>query len=117
MRYATERFSAQPNTSVYIEAGAADWLRDDVAKALRILVPAGIGVARGFALNSTHYDSTARQIRFAADISRALEARGIPGKFAVVNTARTAGRSRATSTTARTTTTPEPAPTATTPDA
>ena len=87
MRYATERFSAQPNTSVYIEAGAADWLRDDVAKALRILVPAGIGVARGFALNSTHYDSTARQIRFAADISRALEARGIPGKFAVVNTA------------------------------
>ena len=44
-------------------------------------------VARGFALNSTHYDSTARQIRFAADISRALEARGIPGKFAVVNTA------------------------------
>ena len=87
MRYATARFEQQPNTSVYIEAGAADWLRDDPAEALRILVPAGIRLARGFALNSTHYDSTARQVRFAADISRALEARGIPGKYAVVNTA------------------------------
>lgn len=87
IRYATERFSALPNTSVYIEAGAADWLREDVRKALRILLPAGVSMARGFALNSTHYDSTERQVRFAADISRALEARGIPDKFAVVNTA------------------------------
>jgi endoglucanase len=87
IRYATERFAQQPNTSVYIEAGAADWLRDDPAKALRILLPAGIRSARGFALNSTHYDSTARQIRFAAAISQALAARGIPDKYAVVNTA------------------------------
>jgi hypothetical protein len=87
MRYATARFTALPDTSVYIEAGAADWLRDDPAKALRILEPAGIRLARGFALNSTHYDSTARQIRFAADISKALDARGIPGKYAVINTA------------------------------
>lgn len=87
MRYATERFAEQPNTSVYIEAGAADWLRDDAAKALRILVPAGIRSARGFALNSTHYDSTARQVRFAAAIARALEARGITDKYAVINTA------------------------------
>jgi endoglucanase len=87
LRYATERFAGQPNTSVYIEAGAADWLRDDPAKALRILVPAGVSMARGFALNSTHYDSTARQVRFAAAISKALAARGIPGKYAVINTA------------------------------
>jgi hypothetical protein len=87
MRYATERFAQQPNASIYIEAGAADWLRDDPAKALRILVPAGIRSARGFALNSTHYDSTARQVRFAAAIARALEERGIPGKYAVINTA------------------------------
>ncbi len=86
IRYATQRFTAQPNTSVYIEVGAADWLREDVAKALRILVPAGIELARGFALNSTHYDSTARQVRFAADIARALERRRIPDKHAVINT-------------------------------
>jgi endoglucanase len=87
MRYATERFAEHPNVSVYIEAGAADWLRDDPAKALRILVPAGIRSARGFALNSTHYDSTERQVRFAAAISEALAERGIPGKYAVINTA------------------------------
>jgi hypothetical protein len=87
MRYAAEKFSGLANTSVYIEVGAADWLRDDPAKALRILVPAGIRSARGFALNSTHYDSTARQIRFAAAISQALDARGIPDKYAVINTA------------------------------
>jgi hypothetical protein len=87
MRYATERLEQQPNVSVYIEVGAADWLRDDVAKALKILVPAGVRSARGFALNSTHYDSTERQVRFAAAISKALAARGIPGKYAVVNTA------------------------------
>ena len=40
---------------------ALERLRDDPAKALRILVPAGVSMARGFALNSTHYDSTARQ--------------------------------------------------------
>jgi hypothetical protein len=87
MRYATERLAQQPNVSVYIEVGAADWLRDDVGKALRILVPAGVASARGFALNSTHYDSTARQVRFAAAISQALAARGIPDKYAVINTA------------------------------
>ncbi len=87
MRYATERFSQQPNTSVYIEVGAADWLRDDPVKALKILVPAGIASARGFALNSTHYDSTERQVHFAAAIALALASRGITGKYAVINTA------------------------------
>jgi endoglucanase len=87
MRYATERFAAQPNTSVYIEVGAADWLRDNARTALKILVPAGISTARGFALNSTHYDSTARQVHFAAAVSKALAKRGIPDKYAVINTA------------------------------
>ena len=50
-------------------------------------MPAGIRDARGFALNGTHYDSTERQIRFAADISKALGNRGIPGKYAVIDTA------------------------------
>jgi endoglucanase len=87
IRYAVRKLSALANTSVYIEAGAADWLRDDPKEALKILVPAGIRDARGFALNGTHYDSTERQIRFAADISKALRDRGIPGKYAVINTA------------------------------
>lgn len=87
MHYAVEKFTAQPHTTVYIEAGAADWLKDDVDRALKILVPAGVDLARGFAFNSTHYDSTARQIRFGARVAQALEAQGISGKKFVINTA------------------------------
>src|SRR4051812_1928660 len=51
--YAAHVFSALPGVSVYIDAGASDWLRDDPAKAVQLLVPAGIDTARGFALHST----------------------------------------------------------------
>jgi hypothetical protein len=86
IRYSVRKYAAHPNTSVYIDAGASDWLRDDAARAARILVPAGVEYARGFAFNSTHYVSTARDVRFAATVSRELARRGIPGKRAVINT-------------------------------
>ncbi len=87
IRYAVRMLSALPNTSVYIDAGAADWNRDDPQKAVRMLFPMGIRWARGFALNSTHYDSTERQVRYAAEVSQALAKRGIPDKYGVINTA------------------------------
>jgi hypothetical protein len=87
IRYGVRKLSALPNTSVYIDAGAADWNRDDPKKALSMLLPMGIRYARGFALNSTHYDSTERQVKYAAEVSRALAARGMPGKYGVINTA------------------------------
>src|SRR5262245_22687593 len=87
IRYGVRKLAALPNTVVYIDAGAADWNRDDPKTALKILLPAGIRYARGFALNSTHYDSTERQIRYSAAVSKALAARGIPGKYGVINTA------------------------------
>ena len=72
-----------------------------------MLIPMGIRWARGFALNSTHYDSTERQVRYSADIARALAARGMPGQVRRHQHLRpTAGPSRATSTAARTSTTP-----------
>ncbi len=86
IRYAAKAFSALPNTSVYIDAGASDWLRDKPARAARILMPAGVANVRGFALNSTHYVSTARDIRFGAAVVRALARRGVPGKHFVINT-------------------------------
>jgi hypothetical protein len=52
-----------------------------------MLFPMGIRWARGFALNSTHYDSTERQVRYAAEVSQALAKRGIPDKYGVINTA------------------------------
>lgn len=85
--YASRTFSALPNTSVYIDAGASDWLRNDPAKALKILLPAGIDVARGFALNSTHYASTSAEIAYGTAVVQALGAAGYPDKHFVVNTA------------------------------
>lgn len=85
--YAARVFSALPNTSVYIDAGASDWLRNDPAKALAILLPAGIDVARGFALNSTHYASTSAEIAYGTAVVAALAAAGYPDKHFVVNTA------------------------------
>ncbi|QIG42128.1 glycoside hydrolase family 6 protein [Nocardioides anomalus] len=85
--YASHVFSALPNVSVYIDAGASDWLRDDPAKALQILLPAGIDTARGFALNSTHYASTSAEVAFGTSVVQALAAAGYPDKHFVVNTA------------------------------
>ncbi len=86
IRYGVRTLSALPNTSVYIDAGAADWQRDNAQKAVSMLVPMGVRWARGFALNSTHYDSTERQIRHAAKIAKALAKRGMTDKYAVINT-------------------------------
>jgi endoglucanase len=88
--YAARVLSAQPRTSVYVETGAADWphagSQGGVAAAVKILVRGGIRYARGFALNSTHFDATADEIARAAAVSQALAAAGYPGRKAVINT-------------------------------
>jgi endoglucanase len=85
--YASHVFSALPNVSVYIDAGASDWLRSDPATAVRLLAPAGIDSARGFALNSTHYAATSSEIEFGTAVVAALAAAGYADKHFVVNTA------------------------------
>ncbi len=85
--WATRTFSALPNTAVYIDAGASDWPSKDPKKATDILMPASIQYARGFALNSTHYTSTAANVAFGTQIVNELARRGVPGKHFVVNTA------------------------------
>jgi hypothetical protein len=77
---------ADTGAMVYIDAGASDWLRDDPARAYRILRYAGIEYARGFAFNSTHYVSTGRDIRFGAKVVAELASHGIADKHFVVNT-------------------------------
>lgn len=83
--YAARLFSGLPHTTVYIDVGAADWTTP--AQAVSLLRAAGIGAARGFALNATHYDSTANEIRFGAGVVRRLAAAGIAGRHFVINTA------------------------------
>ena len=85
--YAAERLAQQPNASVYIDVGASDWPKDDPRTAATILERAGVEHARGFALNATHYTSTAENIRHGAAVVDELARRGIPGTHFVVSTA------------------------------
>jgi endoglucanase len=88
--YAAKVLSALPHTSVYVEAGAADWphagAQGGVDAAVRILVRGGIEYAHGFALDSTHYDSTVDEVARAAAIAQRLAALGYPDRKAVINT-------------------------------
>lgn len=91
IRYSAQVLSALPNTSVYIDAGAWDWpypnaTQGGVDAAVKILVRAGVTYTRGFALNSTHYSSTAKEVKRGVGIINALNAKGITGKHFVVNT-------------------------------
>jgi len=88
--YAAQVLSAQPETNVYIEAGAADWphagSQGGVDAAVKILVRGGIQYAHGFALNSTHFDSTTDEVARAAGISKKLAVLGYADRKAVINT-------------------------------
>ncbi len=87
--FAARTLSALPNTSVYIDVGAADWpieSQGGVPAATRIAIQDGVRYARGIALNTTHYSSTVDEVQRGADVVRALAAQGIPDKHFVVNT-------------------------------
>jgi hypothetical protein len=77
--------NADPNATIYIEAGSADWLTVDAAA--QLLKKSGVANVRGFALNGTHYDTTARNVRHGRQIVSKLAAMGIPNKHFVIDTA------------------------------
>ncbi len=83
--YAARTLAALPNTTVYIEAGAADWLT--VNQAAKLLKNSGVARVRGFALNGTHYTTTASNISKGKAIQRRLGQLGIPNKHFVIDTA------------------------------
>ncbi|HEY3531291.1 MAG TPA: glycoside hydrolase family 6 protein [Nocardioides sp.] len=86
LSYAARTLSAQPNVSVYVEMGSADWFRDRPADAVRMLRAADVQYARGFALDTSHFDSVGRQIDFGASIVSALAQDGIPHRHFVIDT-------------------------------
>jgi endoglucanase len=83
--YAARRFDRLPHTTVYIDAGAAEW--SSPAQIASLLAQAGEGGVRGFALNATQYGSTSLELEWGAKILRSLGALGIRRKHFVVNTA------------------------------
>ena len=82
-RYAISQLAKQPNTAIYLDGSASDWLeaRDAAARLRRagVMHPR----VRGFFLNATHYDWTAKNVRYGDRIVRMLGG----GKRYVVSTA------------------------------
>jgi len=83
--WTAQQFNALPHTTVYIDAGASDWLRP--TQAASMLKRAGVGHVRGFALNLTHYDSTPRSVAYGKQIVRWLGSHGVRGVHFTVSTA------------------------------
>jgi endoglucanase len=79
LRYGVRRLSTLPNATVYVEAGASDWMSP--RKAASKLRAVGVRYVRGFMLNATHQTSTAANIRHGRKISRLLG-----GKHFIINT-------------------------------
>jgi hypothetical protein len=84
VRYAAQKLNSLPYTTVYIDAGAADWISPQ--KAVWLLGRAGVQYGRGFSVNDTHLDSTSNELAYGANIIRLLNKKGITGKHFVVNT-------------------------------
>lgn len=83
--YAARRFTALPHTTVYIDGGIHYW--PSFSQAVWMLEQAGIGSVRGFALNTTEYDSTGAELEYGARLDQALAAAGFAYKHFVINTA------------------------------
>jgi endoglucanase len=84
--YAARTLSAQPHVSVYVEMGSWDWFRGKPAAAVKMLESAGVAYTRGFALDTSHFDSVAHQITFGSKIVAALAKDGIGDRHFVVDT-------------------------------
>lgn len=83
--WTVSQFSALSHTTVYIDAGAADWAKPSTMASM--LKRAGVANARGFALNLTHFDSTPRQVAYGKKIVALLARMHVPGVHFAVNTA------------------------------
>ena len=92
LTYATKTLSALSRTSVYIDAGAADWCENrkgnDPERCAALLEQTGIQFARGFALDSTHYTGPDDNIAHGAAIVAALQRDGYGTKHFIIDTAK-----------------------------
>jgi endoglucanase len=71
IRQAVEILQANPGTSVYIDAGHSAWV--EVAEMAGRLKTAGVELARGFALNTSNYQSDAELITYGKALIQALD--------------------------------------------
>jgi endoglucanase len=79
LAYGVRRLSKLPNATVYVEAGASDWMSPSLAASR--LRAVGVARVRGFMLNATHMTTTAANIAHGLAVSRLTG-----GKHFIVNT-------------------------------
>jgi endoglucanase len=84
--YAARVFSSLPRTTVYLDAGAVDWLVH-LREAVSLLKRAGVEHTRGFVVGGTHYSGTSANIKYGKRLVKALAHAGVRGKHFVVDTA------------------------------
>jgi endoglucanase len=82
--YGAKVLSHNRHTTVYLDAGTAGWTSP--ASDAALLIQNGIRYARGFALDDTDYDPTAKEDVFGAQVVAALSKLGVRGKHFIVNT-------------------------------
>lgn len=84
VNYAARTYSALPRTTVYLDAGASDWMpaSDDATN----LIAAGVQYARGIAIGATHAAAVGPDVAFGAKVIQTLAARGYPGKTMIEDT-------------------------------
>ncbi len=80
LRFDMRLLRLHSNAIVYLDAGASDWVRSTHDLALR-LRRAGVQYGQGFALNASHFDSTAANVAYGLAVSKYLG-----GAHFVVNT-------------------------------
>jgi hypothetical protein len=85
VNYAARRFNALPHTTVYIDGGVHYW--PSFNQAVSMLEQAGVRYVRGFALNSSEFDTTGAEIEYGVRLAQALAGAGYPDKHFVINTA------------------------------
>ncbi len=81
--WAAKRLAETPGFNVYIDASSSSWLK--AGKVIAYLRAANVASTRGFAVASTHFNRTRKEIAFGNKIARALG-----GKHYVVNTSENA---------------------------
>ncbi len=86
LRWTSRQLAALPRSAVYLEGGNADWNHYDPDLAADLLQAGGVQYVRGFHFNTTHYESTAAQIRFGVQVVRELAGRGIRHRHFTIDT-------------------------------
>jgi hypothetical protein len=82
--YAARTLSALPNTTIYLDAGASDWIKP--ADQAALLAASGVRYVRGFAESGTHYTSVPDNIVRGRETMAELAKLGITGKHFVIDT-------------------------------